>query len=105
MTNPNALYEDMEKLNALYEELCWDHDDKLVFTHDGEKVIIYNNTIKNKNGVSYSLCPFCMESKSNCVILLCGHLICDKCAKNINRCKFPCPKCKKPIKYIQFISE
>tara|TARA_R110002020_G_scaffold187337_1_gene385601 strand:- start:1017 stop:1166 length:150 start_codon:yes stop_codon:yes gene_type:complete len=48
MANPNALYEDMEKLNALYEELCWDHDDELVFTHDGEKVIIYNNTIKNK---------------------------------------------------------
>ena len=38
------LYEDMAKLNALYEELCWDHDDKLVFTHDGNKVIIYNET-------------------------------------------------------------
>ena len=43
MNNPNALYEDMEKLNALFEELCWDHDDELVFTHDGEEVIIYNN--------------------------------------------------------------
>ena len=31
MTNPNALYEDMEKLNALYEELCWDYDDELTF--------------------------------------------------------------------------
>ena len=29
MPNPNQLYEDMEKLNALYEELCWDHDDEL----------------------------------------------------------------------------
>ena len=29
----------MEKLNALYEELCWDHD-----THDGKEVIIYNKT-------------------------------------------------------------
>lgn len=48
MTNPNALYEDMKKLNALYEELCWDHDDELVFTHDGEKVIIYNYTIEKK---------------------------------------------------------
>ena len=48
MPNPNQLYEDMEKLNALYEELCWGHDDELVFTHDGKKVIIYNKT-KEKN--------------------------------------------------------
>ena len=41
-----------------------------------------------------SLCPFCLENRSNCVILLCGHLLCSKCAKNINRCKMPCPKCK-----------
>ena len=47
MTNPNALYEDMEKLNALYEELCWDQDDELVFTHDGEEVIIYNKSKRN----------------------------------------------------------
>ena len=44
MPDPNALYDDMEKLNALYEELCWGHDDKLVFTHDGKRVIIYNET-------------------------------------------------------------
>lgn len=44
MTNPNALYEDMEKLNALYEELCWGHDDELIFTHDGNKVLIINKT-------------------------------------------------------------
>jgi hypothetical protein len=30
MSDPNALYDDMEKLNALYEELCWDHDDELM---------------------------------------------------------------------------
>jgi len=48
MPNPNQLYEDMEKLNALYEELCWDHNDELVFTHDGKEVIIYNKT-KEKN--------------------------------------------------------
>jgi hypothetical protein len=47
MTNPNALFEDMETLNALYEELCWDVDDELVFTHDGTKVIIYNKTKEN----------------------------------------------------------
>jgi|TARA_B100002019_G_scaffold257800_1_gene242110 hypothetical protein len=44
MPNPNALYEDMEKLNALYEELCWDPDDELVFTHDGKEIIVYNKT-------------------------------------------------------------
>ena len=45
--NPNALYEDMEKLNALYEELCWGHDDELVFTHEDGRVIIYNKTQEN----------------------------------------------------------
>ena len=47
MPNPNQLYEDMEKLNALYEELCWDHDDELVFTHDATEIIIYNKTKEN----------------------------------------------------------
>ena len=46
MPDPNALYDDMEKLNALYEELCWGHDDKLVFTHDGKSVLIYNETLE-----------------------------------------------------------
>ena len=44
MPNSNQLYEDMEKLNALYEELCWAHDDELMFTHENGRVIIYNNT-------------------------------------------------------------
>ncbi len=44
MPDPNALYDDMEKLNALYQELCWEHDDELVFTHDGKRVIVYNKT-------------------------------------------------------------
>jgi len=44
MPNPNSLYEDMEKLNALYEELCWGHDDELVFTHENGRVVIYNKT-------------------------------------------------------------
>ena len=44
MPDPNALYDDMEKLNALYEELCWDHDDELMFSHDGNRIIIYNKT-------------------------------------------------------------
>ncbi len=49
MPNPNQLYTDMEKLNALYEELMWDHDDELVFTHEFGKVVIYNKTLKDKN--------------------------------------------------------
>lgn len=44
MPNPNQLYEDMERLDALYQELCWDPDDDLVFTHDGERIQIYNRT-------------------------------------------------------------
>ena len=44
MPDRNALYDDMEKPNALYQELCWDHDDELVFTHDGKRVIVYNKT-------------------------------------------------------------
>ena len=90
-------YKNMEKMIG--------KDLSLKIRQDMSKQLITGNTVKNKNGITLSLCPFCAESKSNCVILLCGHLICHKCAKNINRCKYPCPKCKKPIKYIQFISE
>ena len=36
MSNENALWEDMRKLNALYEELCWDPEDKLEFKADFE---------------------------------------------------------------------
>ena len=63
------------------------------------------NQFGSSGSTSISICPFCMENKTNCVILLCGHLLCSKCAKNINRCKYPCPKCKKPIKYIQYIAD
>ena len=49
MTDQNALYEDMSKLNTLYEELCWGHDDELVFTHDGTEIIIYNKTKEQNN--------------------------------------------------------
>ena len=44
MPNPNALYEDMQKLDDLYEELLWDPGDELQFTHDGERVLIINRT-------------------------------------------------------------
>ena len=48
MPNPNALYEDMQKLDDMYEELLWHPDDELQFTHDGEKIIITNKTLENK---------------------------------------------------------
>jgi len=44
MSNPNALIEDIQKLDALYEELCWDPDDELVFIHENGRVVIYNKT-------------------------------------------------------------
>ena len=48
MPNPNALYEDMQKLDDMYEELLWHPDDELQFSHDGEKIIITNKTLENK---------------------------------------------------------
>ena len=32
----NDLYQDMERLNALYEELMWPHDEELDFSADYE---------------------------------------------------------------------
>ena len=49
MTNENALWEDMRKLNALYEELCWGHDDELVFTHEEGRVVIFYKTQEKTN--------------------------------------------------------
>jgi len=48
MPNPNALYEDMQKLDDLYNELLWHPDDELQFTHDGQKIIITNTTLEKK---------------------------------------------------------
>ena len=48
MPNPNALWEDIQKLDDLYEELLWHPDDELQFAHDGEKIIITNKTLENK---------------------------------------------------------
>ena len=48
----NDLWEDMERLNALYEELMWDTFDTLEFTADYEndRIIIKNKTRrKNKD--------------------------------------------------------
>ena len=48
----NDLWEDMDRLNALYEELMWDTFDTLEFTADYEndRIIIKNKTrSKNKD--------------------------------------------------------
>jgi hypothetical protein len=48
MPNPDALWEDIQKLDDLYEELLWNPEDELQFTHDGKRVIIINKTQENK---------------------------------------------------------
>ena len=47
MPDPDALWKDIQRLDDLYEELLWDPDDELQFTHDGEKIIITNKTRNN----------------------------------------------------------
>jgi negative regulator of genetic competence, sporulation and motility len=42
----NDLWEDMERLNSLYEELMWDHDDELQFTIEGDKIVISNKSLE-----------------------------------------------------------
>ena len=46
----NDLYEDMERLNALYEELMWPHDVDLEFSADYENnriiISVRNNELK-----------------------------------------------------------
>ena len=45
-THINDLWEDMDRLNALYEEMMWDHDDELEFVADYEndRIIIKNKS-------------------------------------------------------------
>ena len=50
MTDENALWEDMRKLNSLYEELCWDPEVTLEFKADFEnnRIIIKPKEKKDK---------------------------------------------------------
>ena len=41
---PTDLWADMDKLNALYEELCWDHTDYLEFAIEGNHITIRNKS-------------------------------------------------------------
>ena len=38
----NDLYDDMGRINALYEELCWPHDDPLHMCIEGDRIVIRN---------------------------------------------------------------
>ena len=49
MPNPNQLWEDIQKLDDLYNELMWHHEAELQFTHDGNRVIIINKTLEQNN--------------------------------------------------------
>ena len=49
MPDPDALWQDVQKLDDLYEELLWHPDDELQFTHDGQRIIITNTTLE-QNG-------------------------------------------------------
>ncbi|WP_164510918.1 DUF7191 family protein [Nonlabens xiamenensis] len=44
MPNPEQLWEDMKRLNDVMEELMWDPDDEIIFSHNGKDIIIKNRT-------------------------------------------------------------
>ena len=50
MHQPTDLYQDMETLNMLYEELMWGNEDILEFVADYEnnRIIIKNKTLDDK---------------------------------------------------------
>ena len=41
---PNHMYDDMRRLNALYEELMWSNDDELQFMIENGRIVILNRT-------------------------------------------------------------
>ena len=54
MDKVEDLYEDMERLNMLYEEMCWGHDVRLEFKADYEnnRIIIKPKPKKLDTGLS-----------------------------------------------------
>ena len=46
----NDLWEDMDRLNALYEEMMWDNDDVLEFVpdHANHRIIIKNRSMEDR---------------------------------------------------------
>ena len=45
------MYEDMGKLNSLYQEMMWDNEDELEFVPDynNDRIIIYNKSRSGDN--------------------------------------------------------
>jgi len=45
------LYDDMAKLNSLYEEMMWPHEDEIEFVPDykNDRIIIYNRSRQGDN--------------------------------------------------------
>ena len=41
---PTDVWDDMQKLDSLYEELLWDHRDKLEFAIEGNHITIRNKS-------------------------------------------------------------
>tara|TARA_B100001250_G_scaffold241428_1_gene207417 strand:- start:1078 stop:1257 length:180 start_codon:yes stop_codon:yes gene_type:complete len=41
---PTDLWDDMKKLDCLYEKLSWDHRDYLEFVIEGNKIVIRNKS-------------------------------------------------------------
>ena len=62
---PTDLWDDMDKLNELYEELGWDHIDYLEFSIEGNHITIRN---KSKEGRRKHL-----QNKKNIMSLLSFH--------------------------------
>ncbi len=60
MSELGDLYDDMEKLNKLYEELKWPCDDPLTFAIEGDKIVIRNlfQEQRNKNITVTNSHPF-----------------------------------------------
>ena len=46
----NDLWEDMDRLNALYEEMMWPHEDHLEFVpdHANDRIIIKNKSMEER---------------------------------------------------------
>lgn len=49
MTNENALWQDMSRLNALYEELMWPVDDELTMRIEDDHIVIKNISQEQRN--------------------------------------------------------
>ena len=48
---PTDLWEDITTLNALYEELCWDWEDDLQFSIEGDRIVVTNKSLQKEKVV------------------------------------------------------